>query len=217
MDRIILLSHVCAGFLALFVGLSLGTFIPKGNRLHRKLGKLFFYAMTWVFISALLIVIFIRFNLFLTLIAFFSFYMTFIGYRVLKRGNKNPSILDKTVAVFTFLWGAIVLIYGLIIFFKQGFSPFVFLCTFFSGFTINTVLKEVNSWRKSTDITPKEIILYHLQSMMGALIASITAFAVQIGVQWVDLGTYSWLLWILPSFALTPLIIFWSVRISKSM
>lgn len=216
MEKLILFSHATAGFIALISGLGLATFIPKGNSLHRKTGLAFFYAMTWVFLSALLILFFVRFNLFLSLIAFFSYFMTYTGYRVFKRVNNRPSVLDYLLTVFTLTWGISLFIYGIYLLISFGFNTSTLLVLVFSGFTLRTVYAEIKLWRRKTELNRKEVLLYHLQGMLGAFIASITAFAVQTGATWLEWGSNSWLLWIIPTVAITPLIIFWSFKYSKA-
>lgn len=216
MEKILLFSHATAGFIALVTGLGLATIIPKGKGVHKKTGLVFFYAMTWVFISAILILFFVRLNLFLSLIAFFSYFMTYTGYRVLKRKDNQPSVLDYLMSIFTAAWGTSLLIYGIFLLINVGFNTSILLVFVFSTMTIRVVYSEIKLWRSKETLTGKEIILYHLQGMLGAFIASITAFAVQTGARWLEWGNNSWMLWILPSLAITPLIIFWSFKYSKS-
>lgn len=215
MENLILLIHAFTGFASLLLGLALSTIVSKGTRLHRFLGKSFFHSMTVVFITALIILVFIRFSLFLTLIAFFSYYMAYIGFRVVNRKNASLNYTDKILSLLTFCCGGAIFIYSLVLFFYNGFNTSILLSLFFSAFTVHIVVKEFLFWRKRSKLTRKEIVLYHLQAMMGAVIASITAFSVQTGVTWLDWGSNSWILWLLPGIVLTPLILYWSNLYAK--
>ena len=82
--------HILTGFLALFAGL--GAFLTKkGDQRHRRLGRTYVYAMAVVSGTALVLFGFepTARRQFLALVAIFSFYFAFSGYRVLSR--KRPS------------------------------------------------------------------------------------------------------------------------------
>ncbi len=103
----ILWLHILTGFTAFLVAPgALAT--RKGGTWHRRWGKIFFGAMTVVAISALLLTA-IRPNTFLTLVALFSFYSAFSGYRVLKRKRpdrgQHAKWFDWTAAMITFSAG----------------------------------------------------------------------------------------------------------------
>ncbi|MFC3476202.1 DUF2306 domain-containing protein [Halobacterium litoreum] len=93
----VLQAHVVAGFAALFAGLgALAT--EKGGRRHRQSGRIYVYAMAFVSGTSLALYAveptFMR--LFLGLVAVFSFYFAFSGYRVLgrKRPSDDPALPD---------------------------------------------------------------------------------------------------------------------------
>jgi uncharacterized membrane protein len=95
--------HIATGFAALFAGLgALAT--RKGGRRHRLFGRGYVYSMAFVSASAVALYAiqpsFTR--LLLGLVAVFSFYFAFSGYRVLarKRPRDAPDRLD---------WGAVAL------------------------------------------------------------------------------------------------------------
>jgi hypothetical protein len=83
-----LVLHICSGFIALFV--APGAMITrKGSRWHRRWGKTFFWSMAVVAFSAVVLAA-VGADLFLLLVAVFSFYLAFAGYRVLYR--KRPDL-----------------------------------------------------------------------------------------------------------------------------
>jgi uncharacterized membrane protein len=95
-ERAVLGVHIAAGFLALFAGGgAFGT--RKGGRYHRRFGRIFVASMAVVSVSALVLYPFDPgfLRLFLSLVAVFSFYFAFSGYRALSR--KRPA--DDAAAV----------------------------------------------------------------------------------------------------------------------
>ncbi len=92
--------HIAAGFTAFFVA-PVAMVVRKGGPTHRSWGKLYFWAMTVATITALVVAAY-RPNIFFLLIAIFSFYLSFTGYRILyrKRPDKGQraEVLDWAVA-----------------------------------------------------------------------------------------------------------------------
>jgi uncharacterized membrane protein len=86
--------HIFAGFTALATGL-IPMFSKKGSKTHTTWGKVYFWAMFVVALTAL-----IRFQMklnliFLSGIAVFSFYNTFTGVRLIRRKtNPKPEFID---------------------------------------------------------------------------------------------------------------------------
>src|SRR5437867_5998098 len=83
--------HIAAGMLALFV--APGAMITvKGGRAHRRWGKIYFWAMATVALTAVLLAVW-RPNYFLLMVAMFSFYLAFSGYRA--RSEEHTSELQS--------------------------------------------------------------------------------------------------------------------------
>src|SRR3989442_12835236 len=80
------LVHVAAGALALFVA-PIPMLTAKGGRTHRRWGKVYFWAMAVVAATAIVLAVW-KPVVFLALLAVFSFYSAFYGYRALSR--KRP-------------------------------------------------------------------------------------------------------------------------------
>jgi len=80
--RDFLMVHIAAGGLCLVLA-PLALSVRKGSRVHRRLGRIYFWSMGVVAGTALPMALF-RPVLFLALIAVLSFYLTFSGYRVLR-------------------------------------------------------------------------------------------------------------------------------------
>ena len=85
--RVFLALHIAGGTLALIV-VPVVMAVYKGGRIHRRLGLVYVYSMFVVGATALIVGPFFK-DYFLLLIAVFSSYLTFSGWRVLAR--KNPA------------------------------------------------------------------------------------------------------------------------------
>ncbi len=86
METLLLVTHVGAGITALIFA-PLAMLTQKGGTAHRRWGRVYFWAMFVIFITALAI-LFVRPNVFLLIISILSFYGAFSGVRSLHR--KHP-------------------------------------------------------------------------------------------------------------------------------
>ena len=103
--------HVLCGGLA-FVLAPVALITAKGGRAHRRWGMVYFYAMSGLAVSAVLMAAY-RPLLFLALVAIFSFYNAFLAYRVLGqkaayKGERVVRPLDWGAAVLTFAASALL-------------------------------------------------------------------------------------------------------------
>ena len=101
---LLLCQHIAAGAVA-FVVAPIALFSVKGDKTHRFWGKIYFVAMAVVAVTALTMALY-RPVLFLALVAVFSFYTAFLGYRVLRMkalpSGKKVNTLDWMAAAVTF-------------------------------------------------------------------------------------------------------------------
>lgn len=169
--------HVLAGFLALFAGAgALAT--KKGGRRHRKLGRVYVYAMTFVAGSALLLYGFdpTFTRLFLGLVAVFSYYFVFSGYRVLgrKRPADEPAAVDwAAVALLTLAGLGLLAMGGRLALEGVGFATVMLVFGVIgTGFGVS----ELRTFR-SGDAVPRAWFTRHLSRMIGGYIATVTAFS----------------------------------------
>ena len=102
----ILIVHIAGGTIGLVTGL-IGMISPKGKKLHRGAGKIFFLAMALIFVSSIYMSV-VKQNWFLFFIGFFSFYLAATGYRILalktelekfKAAARATAIKDKRVNI----------------------------------------------------------------------------------------------------------------------
>jgi len=202
--RAFLAVHVAAGASA-FVLAPLALITAKGGKAHRRWGKIYFWAMAVVAFTALVMAIY-RPILFLALVAIFSFYSAFAGYRVLGRkaaykGEKTATALDWLAAAFTFAASALLAVLGAVrpaLVQHLGIPAIVFGC-------IGMWIAANTAWAFTH--RPKEKMFWwyaHLAGMLGSYIAAWTAFSV------VTIGPllhHAWWIWIVPTAIGVPAIV----------
>ncbi|WP_146191776.1 hypothetical protein [Algibacter marinivivus] len=97
-----IIMHVIFGSTALALGL-IALLSQKGNKLHKKSGKLFLWCLIVVIITGLIGVFIFNRNTFLLVITADSAYLGFSGYRVLKNKSNKLKLLDVFVAILTLM------------------------------------------------------------------------------------------------------------------
>lgn len=204
--KTLLVIHIIAGSIGLFTG-SINIIRKKGDKPHRLVGKFFFYGMLLNAIAGFVMSI-LHNNLFLLIIAVFSFYLTVTGQRFLylkklHKGQK-PKRVDWIVTITMILFALFFIIYGVILILNQnnfGIVLIIFgLISLLMAKTDITIykgnIKHVNYW-----------LLIHIQRIIGAYIAALTAFLVVNNTYLPPIVA-----WLLPTAILTPLIIYWSKK-----
>lgn len=201
---ILVYIHAFAGGCGLITGF-MSIFAQKGSTNHKKAGKVFSYAMLT---SALISLVVARMpnheNLFLFLIGVFTIYMILAGNRALTLKNKTQAdFIDKLVSATMLVTSIIMLAIGILGILQKIDNSVLYV--FFGGFGAFMSLKDFQTFRTFT--TQKNAwLISHLGRMIGALIASVTAFFVA------GLNIGSVLVWILPTIIGTAYIIYWSRR-----
>lgn len=173
-----LIFHVAGGTLSLLSGL-LAIVALKGGRTHRMAGKLFFCAMTLVFVTALVMGL-MKGLTFLLMVAFFSYHMLLRGYRALylKRQHLGlkmalPDVLINGMGI---IFNSGLLIWGISHLFSNG-NYIHIVAVFFGLLGISMAGSDV----KRFFIPPadkKQWLYTHIGGMSGAYIAAVTAFMV---------------------------------------
>lgn len=205
MFQLILLAvHIAAGSVSLATaGIALVT--AKGGRWHVLAGRVYAVGMTIVFVTAIPLAIFAD-SIFLFLIALFSFYLVFAGWRFARNRQRRAHPVDwvavATIAVTGLaMWGYAVVIA------LDGSSQWITLLVF-GGIAIALGLADARFHWKQPGGARR--VSRHLTNMMAGTIATITA----VTVVNVDMEPV-WVPWILPTVLITPLIIWWNVRILR--
>jgi len=198
-DLILTQAHILSGVLVLLAGLANIVMWPKGGRWHRLVGKVYVAGMATIFFTSIVIISLFRFNLFLHVIAIFSFYMCFSGYRVLKRkklGQQNWT--DYAAAVIAGLAGVGLTVLGIYGTIAHGANALYILCIVFGLSTLNAVMADINSFRGKGMDDRMWWLYQHIQAMLGSYIAAVTAFAVQNGDRFAPDFAHRWLFWVVP-------------------
>jgi len=202
--NVVLGLHVAAGSGA-FVLAPLALVTAKGGKAHRFWGKIYFWSMAGVAVSALTMAVY-RPLLFLGLVAIFSFYSAFVAYRVLGqkaayKGEKTATTVDWAGAVVCF--AASALLAGLGAARPEWVQGLGIPAMVFGGLGMWIAAKA--AWRFMHPPREKMFWWYaHLQGMIGSYIAAWTAFClVTIGPRLHN----PWWLWILPVTVGVPAII----------
>ena len=172
--HLLLILHIVAGTIALVV--APGAMVTvKGGLWHRRWGKMFVAAMAFVAATGAVMSV-LRPSVFLFMVAVFSFYLVFSGYRVLhrKRPGQSATSLDHAVTVSMLLAGIGFLAYGgqRLQVSSMGFVPIVFgaIALFLAGGEI------VQYRRPPTD--PRWWWFAHMRNMIAGYLATVSAFSV---------------------------------------
>ena len=201
--QILLPIHVLAGTIAL-VSAVLAMLSDKGKRLHVLSGRAYFGGMTAIFLTAIPMSI-IGSNIFLFLIAIFSFYLAFAGMRFARNRVGIAATLDWIAVSSVILSGLGMWILAAIYFFNSD-TQYIVLLVF--GFLAITLGYADLRGYKNNSIKGKERISRHLTSMMGGTIAVITAVLV-VNPPFEP----EWIWWVLPTALITPIIFSWNRRV----
>lgn len=197
---IALILHIISGYSALTAGL-IAIIARKGLRAHRLAGKLFFYAMLGVSVTALYISI-TKGNAFLLHIGLFSFYQVYGGWRVLRQRDHRASWFDWLVVVVAGVNGIAMI------------ATLNVVLMVFGAISLSLVWGDVRLHSKAArgkSIPPNAWLQKHIGMMMGAFIATITAFIV-VNVQGVQ--PY-WLIWLAPTFILVPVLVYQQRKVDR--
>ena len=202
----LLAVHIACGSVALLAAaVALAT--AKGRRNHILSGRVYALGMAGVFATAVPLAL-LGADIFLLFIAFFSFYMVFAGWRFARNRRGLAQPLDWTAVTIMALTGLGMWVYGGVIG-MAGDSQWVTLALF--GFIALGLAGADALFHRRTGPAPyHRRISRHLTNMMAGTIATVTAVLV------VNVATNPvWLAWVLPTLVMTPLIVWWNVRVAR--
>jgi uncharacterized membrane protein len=197
--KLILVLHVIFGIIA-FISAPGAMMTKKGSLWHRRLGSAFFYAMMAVAASAFILWT-LGSQLFLMLLAVFSFYLAFSGYRAVKIKNGKAEKIDWLVAGAAVLAGKGLVILGAVVLYKGNSFGYVTLALG-AGCAYSAARDLL---RFSRPVVDKQAwLINHLTKMLGAYIATVTAVS---AVNFHFLPPV-WR-WLWPSIIIAPFIFMW--------
>lgn len=199
----LLAVHILAGTIALLcAGLAISS--RKGTKIHVRSGRAYFWGMAAIFLTAIPMSI-IGGNVFLFLIAVFSFYLAFAGMRFARNRKRVATTLDWIAVCVMILSGLGMWILAAIYFGDNNTQYIVLLV--FGLLAITLGHADLKSYRNRTAIG-KERVSRHLTNMMGGTIAVVTAVLV-VNVELEPV----WIWWVLPTALITPVIFWWNRKI----
>ncbi|MYC29041.1 MAG: hypothetical protein F4X65_02995 [Chloroflexi bacterium] len=205
LSAFLLTLHIGAGSVALLTAL-VAVVTAKGQRVHVLSGRVYAAAMTLVFLTAAPLAL-LGADVFLLLIAFFSFYLVFAGWRFARnrRGVAHPVDWVATgVMVVTGLgMGAYALALA-----NSGDPQWVTMSVFAA---IAVALGVADGlYHRLRRAGGRRRIGRHLTNMLAGTIATVTAVLV------VNVETNPpWIAWLLPTVVITPLIVWWNIRVAR--
>ena len=202
---ILLPMHIGAGIFALVASL-LAVLSTKGKKLHIQSGRIYFWAMLGIFVTAVPMAL-ISGNQFLFITAVFSFYLAFAGIRFARNRSGIPAMIDWVAVTLMLLSGVGMWLLAVLYFMDD--NPNFIIPVVFGTLALALGFRDYRSHKNET-AKGAQRIASHLSNMLGGTIAVITAvLVVNINMQ------PGWLLWILPTLVITPLIIGWGTRVLK--
>ncbi len=208
---VLLVLHIGAGCVTLVSALNaiLSKQLEWKQQVHTISGRVFAIAMLIIFVTALPMSL-LKFNLFLLLISVFSFYLMFAGwiYATDRKGTRSGLLL--IVSITMLLVSAAMLLFGLWAIANGNSSAIPILV-----FGAIGILLARADWRVARvgGVKGKARIAQHLSLMMGATIAAITAFLVNV----VELpGFFGIAMWLIPTLIITPIIVSQSRKVQSA-
>jgi hypothetical protein len=173
--RILLVLHIIAGFVALITGF-VASVTEKGKMRHRQSGRIYFWGMTVVFITATVIGV-VRERWFLFMVGFFSYYLVVRGYRVLylkKLGaGQKATRLDWAIVAIALTFGASLIAWSLLGP-PRGLGTVALV---FGIICVGFAARDIQLFVKGPTLK-SHWIFGHITSMASGYIATWTAFVV---------------------------------------
>lgn len=202
--HLLIYFHAALGGIALISGL-IALIVTKGKTVHKKSGKLFYYAMLFSALTALIIASLPKHESpFLFSIGIFSSYFIITGYRAIRFKNSNLNLrTDRITSWIMISTGVLMLFYNPIVNQKINIvlTAFGIIGVFFS--TRDLMLY------KNTNKLNQVWLKLHLGKMSGGYIAATTAFIV------VNDFFFSFYGWFIPGTIGGFFILYWIRKLNK--
>ena len=203
-EKPLLYLHILAGLISLGIAYVL-LFIKKGNKRHKKLGMIYVYGMSTIFVTAIPLSLLGEFNPFLFVVAIFSFYLAFSGYRQGRDRNGAREQIDKVLGVF--ITATSILFYSMAVSLYLIEDSMWITSVVFGSIALGM---GINDFRRMKIVERPDFYdrtNLHLNLMLAGTIATTTAFIVTLNPFSID-----WLNWVAPTIVGTPIIIYFSKR-----
>jgi uncharacterized membrane protein len=203
--KILIYIHAFFGGVGLISGTG-SVIVKKGGGLHKKMGKCFSIGMlVSSFLSLIVASMPGHESAFFFLIGLFTIYLVLAGNRALYfKVNRTAEWKDYLISGAMLLFSIAMLVNGVRGLFSNNGMSLLFL--FFGGFGLLVSIQDFRFYRNVQK--PKNGWLrLHIGKMIGALIASFTAFIVA------GLGIANLISWMLPTIIGTIYILYWKRKI----
>lgn len=195
------LIHIAGGTTSLLLGIIVLS-LKKGDKRHKWLGNIYFYAMLIASIVAIPMS-YLHPNYFLFIVAIFTIYMLLTGYRYLsKKKIQDVSYIDWLLTGSILVFGFAFIGFGIYHIVKQDYFGIVLLV--FGTICLLFAKKDYENFKGKSNIK-NYWLTGHIQRMMGSYIASTTAFLVVNNTVIPNI-----IAWLIPTFLIAPLITRWS-------
>ena len=199
----LLVAHIFAGCISLIAAV-FAVVSSKGKQAHILAGRTYFWGMAVIFLTAIPMSISSS-NVFLFLIAIFSFYLAYAGMRFARNRTGTANLFDW-VAVGLMVFSGLAMWFLALVYFMNNNSQYITL-TVFGFIAISLGYMDFRSYRNKSAIG-KQRIARHLINMLAGTIAVITAVLVtNVNIEPV------FILWILPTILISPFIFWWNRKI----
>ena len=199
----LLVAHIFAGCISLIAAV-FAVVSSKGKQAHILAGRTYFWGMAVIFLTAIPMSISSS-NVFLFLIAIFSFYLAYAGMKFARNRTGTANLFDW-VAVGLMVFSGLAMWFLALVYFMNNNSQYITL-TVFGFIAISLGYMDFRSYRNKSAIG-KQRIARHLTNMLAGTIAVITAVLVtNLSIEPV------FILWILPTIIISPLIFWWNRKI----
>ena len=206
--KILLTLHIIGGALGLVTG-TINLVRKKGDKNHKRTGKLFVYGMLTAGFSSLMLSI-LHPNYFLFIVGVFTVYLVGTGnrYTSLKMlsFDQKPAIIDWLLTIGMLVAGLVFVGLGVYHLLDNNIFGIVFIV--FGVIGLGSVKSDMDNYRGKAK-AKNYWLLIHIARMTGGYISALTAFLVVNG-NYLPAAIPSTLLWLLPTLILTPLIIVWT-------
>ena len=199
----LLVAHIFAGCISLIAAV-FAVVSSKGKQAHILAGRTYFWGMAVIFLTAIPMSISSS-NVFSFLIAIFSFYLAYAGLKFARNRTGTANLFDW-VAVGLMVFSGLAMWFLALVYFMNNNSQYITLSVF--GFiAISLGYMDFRSYRNKSAIG-KQRVARHLTNMLAGTIAVITAVLVtNLSIEQV------FILWILPTIIISPLIFWWNRKI----
>jgi len=207
--QILLFLHIIAGSLSLLTG-TLNMTLPKGGKIHQKIGRIFVTGMMLTGGSALFMAQ-IKPNPFLFIIGVFTIYLVGTADRYIKLNKNKPLLIDWVYTLGMFVFGSIFIIWGVISLTKsEGMSAVLLIFGSIGLYSVHQDFKNYKGEAKHRNYR----LLTHIGRMVGGFTATVTAVLV-VNASYIPITIPDVVYWLTPTLIFTPLSIYWIKKRKK--